>query len=116
MEMYSRRFVGAFYLDHGFLATQKFIIKRLIQPHYDFEELLNTTYNHKSKIIEWAQKESRDIEFELLNERGDDSDQFVIQVKVDGKPIKKGFGFNKKKAEQDAARKSLAELKVSSEE
>ncbi len=108
--------IGAFYLDHGFGPTKKFVLSRLIQRHYDFEELVNTTYNHKSKIIEWAQKESKEIDFVLINERGEDSDQFVIQVKVDGKPIKKGFGFNKKKAEQDAARKSMAELNVSADE
>lgn len=104
--------VGAYYLDQGFSATQNFVIKRLIVPHFDFEELVGTTNNHKSKIIEWSQKENREIEFELLEEKGETSEQFVIQVTIDGKPITKGYGYNKKKAEQDAARKSLAELKV----
>lgn len=104
--------VGAFYLDHGFAATKKFVMQRLILPHYDFEELLNTTYNHKSKIIEWAQKENKEIEFNMVEERGENSNQFVIEVTVDGVPVKKGFGFNKKKAEQDAARKSMTELDI----
>ncbi len=104
--------VGAFYLDHGFAATKKFVLQRLIVPHYDFEELLNTTYNHKSKIIEWAQKESKEIEFAVVEERGESSDQFVIEVVVDGESVSRGFGYNKKKAEQDAARKSLKSLDI----
>lgn len=104
--------VGALYLDHGFDCAKKFIVQRLVQPHYDFDELLSTTYNHKSKIIEWSQKEGKDVDFELLEERGETSKQFIVQVVVDGEPITKGFGFNKKKAEQDAARKSLEKLEI----
>ena len=104
--------VGAFYLDQGFSATKHFVIKKLIVPHYDFEELVTTTHNHKSKIIEWSQKENHEIEFDMLDEKGETSEQFVIQVTLDGKPIMKGYGRNKKKAEQDAARKSIAELKI----
>lgn len=104
--------IGAFYLDHGFAATEQFVIKRLIQPHYDFESLLSTDYNHKSKIIEWGQKENKLVEFELLEERGDGSNQFVVVVKVDGQQFSTGYGHNKKKAEQDAARRSLEQLQV----
>lgn len=102
--------VGAFYLDHGFAATREFVIKKLILPHYDFDELLSTTYNHKSKIIEWAQKENHDIEFELIDEKGENSNQFVISLRVNGEEVAQGFGHNKKKAEQDAARKALEDL------
>lgn len=102
--------VGAFYLDQGFSSSKHFVIKKLIVPHFDFNELVTTTHNHKSKIIEWSQKENRELEFELLEEKGEESSQFVIQVIVDGEPVKKGYGLNKKKAEQDAARKSLIEL------
>jgi ribonuclease-3 len=107
--------IGAFYLDHGFAATQKFVTKRLIQPHYDLDEIMNTPHNHKSKIIEWAQKENAELKFELLEEKDDDSDQFVVQVLLNGKPLSKGFGFNKKKAEQDAAMKSLASMHLTTD-
>ncbi len=104
--------VGAVYLDQGFLFARTFIIRKLIQPHYDIEELINTTYNHKSKIIEWAQKENRQVAFELLDDPSESNGQFIVQVMVDGEPIEIGHGFNKKKAEQDAARRSLGILNV----
>jgi len=108
--------VGAFYLDHGFQATRRFVLKKLIYPHYDFDELMSTPHNHKSRIIEWAQKENADLAFELLEEKDDHSDQFVVQVLVNGKPLGKGFGFSKKKAEQDAAMKSMSSLHINLEE
>ncbi|MFY0607723.1 MAG: ribonuclease III [Cyclobacteriaceae bacterium] len=105
--------VGAIYIDQGFNFTKHFIIKRLIDPHFDLEELAQTTTNHKSKIIEWAQKENKNIEFNIIKTNEESRDkQFVSQVVIDAKPLGKGFGFSKKKAEQEAAQRSLEILDI----
>ncbi|MEQ8584177.1 MAG: ribonuclease III [Marinoscillum sp.] len=105
--------IGAIYIDQGFRFSKKFIENKLIQPHFDFEELASTTTNYKSKIIEWAQRENKTIRFEILKSNEDARDkQFVAQVIVDEEPLGKGFGFSKKKAEQDAAQRSLQQLKI----
>ncbi len=105
--------VGAIYIDQGFKFTKSFIIKRLIDPHFDLQELAQTTTNHKSKIIEWAQKEGKIIEFVIIKTNEDSRDkQFVTQVLIDEKPLGKGFGFSKKKAEQEAALHSLEMLDI----
>lgn len=105
--------IGAIYLDQGFKFTKKFIEDRLIRPHFDFDELSTTTTNYKSKIIEWSQRENKTIRFDLVlsNEEAKNK-QFVVQVILDDQPLAKGYGFSKKKAEQDAAQKSLEELKI----
>lgn len=105
--------VGAVYIDHGFTNCKNFIITKLIKPHFDFEELSHTTTNYKSKIIEWVQKENKEIRFEIINTNDNDrTKQFIAQVIIDGKPLEKGYGFSKKKAEQDAAYKSILLLKI----
>ena len=105
--------VGAVYIDHGFRYCKKFIVNRLIKPHYDFEELANTTTNYKSLIIEWVQKENKEIKFEIVADNENDrSKQFVAQVFIEGEPLEKGYGFSKKKAEQDAAYKTITRLKI----
>ena len=105
--------VGAVYIDHGFRFCKEFIANRLIKPHFDFEELSRTTTNYKSKIIEWVQKENKEIKFEIVNSNDNDrTKQFIAQVLVDGIPLEKGYGFSKKKAEQDAAYKSIIMLKI----
>lgn len=106
--------IGAIYLDQGFRFSKRFIITKLIAPHFDFDELVKTTTNYKSKIIEWAQKENKELRFEIIQSNDDARDkQFVAQVFIDDEAFGKGFGFSKKKAEQDAAQKSIDQLNIS---
>ncbi|MFT6867557.1 MAG: ribonuclease-3 [Cyclobacteriaceae bacterium] len=105
--------IGAIYLDRGFRFCKEYVVHRLIKPHFDLEELTNTTINHKSKIIEWAQKEDKILKFEIIeNNEEDRNKQFIAQVFIDDEPMDKGYGFSKKKAEQDAAYKTLEGLNI----
>lgn len=103
--------VGAVYLDQGYKFCKRFIISKLIAPHYDLEELITTITNYKSKLLEWSQKENVDLKFEIVDE---EDRRFTAQVFLGNKPKGKGYGFSKKKAEQDAARKTFEELKLES--
>lgn len=105
--------VGAIYLDQNFRFCKKFITQKLIEPHFDFMELASTTTNYKSKLIEWAQKESKAIRFDIVqsNEPGKDN-QFIAQVYVEEVAVGIGYGFSKKKAEQEAAQKSIELLNI----
>ncbi|NVJ46140.1 MAG: ribonuclease III, partial [Cytophagia bacterium] len=58
--------IGAVYLDRGFKYSSRFILKKLIKPHFDLEEIINTTKNYKSKLIEWTQKNAKTPTFEHL--------------------------------------------------
>jgi ribonuclease III len=105
--------VGAIYLDKGFRFTRKFITKELL-THYDLDALIQNNANFKSRIIEWAQREGKEVRFEILEEKGSRHfREFISQVLVDGEPFAKGSGYSKKKAEQAAAAKAfeLLELK-----
>ena len=104
--------IGAIYLDQGFRFVEKFIHQKLIHPHFDFFELAETTTNYKSKIIEWAQKEGKELSFDIIQSNEEGSKQFISQLSLDNQPIAKGHGFSKKKAEQDAAQKSIDKLNI----
>ncbi|MTI30998.1 ribonuclease III [Xanthovirga aplysinae] len=105
--------VGAVYLDRGFKFCKRFILRKLVGPHYNINELIKTTTNYKSKIIEWAQKESHELQFEILEVKNKKHfKEFTAQVLLDGSPISKGTGLSKKKAEQAAAQKSCDKLKI----
>lgn len=105
--------IGAVYIDKGFTASRRFIIKKLLLPHFDIEELTRTTRNYKSKLIEWTQKNSKVSVFDHIEtiDKGHFK-EFVIQVKIDSEPIAKGHGLSKKKAEQDAAREACIVLEL----
>ena len=98
--------IGAIYLDRGFKTCKMFIIKKLLIPHFNFGELVNTTTNYKSKIIEWSQKSNKRVIFKLLKNAGKTNGQFTVQVFIDEEALEIGYGFSKKKAEQDAARRT----------
>ena len=110
-------FIGAIYLDKGYLACKKFVLKKLIGPHIDLKEVVMTNPNFKSKVIEWAQKSNKEVSFEIISFKSGKNQfkEFTAQLLLDDKPICTGTGFNKKKAEQDAAQKSCELLHISME-
>ena len=105
--------VGAVYLDKGYLRTKKFVIDKLIQPYLDLDTVVSSNLNHKSRVIEWAQKEGKEIRFEISEVRkGKTGKEFSAQVFIADQPYGTGFGFTKKKAEQDAAEKTKSMLNI----
>lgn len=105
--------VGAVYLDKGFKSCRKFILKRLINPNFDIDEIINNNLNFKSILIEWAQKENKDVKFIIIKEAGSmHMKEFTAQVLLNAVPIATGDGHSKKKAEQAAAEKALNTLNV----
>ena len=105
--------VGAVYLDKGYIRCKKFVIDKLIQPHFNLEVVIQTNINYKSKIIEWTQRLSKSVRFEMMEVRKSrNQKEFSIQIFIDDKPYGTGYGFTKKKAEQDAALKTCEQLNL----
>jgi ribonuclease-3 len=105
--------VGAVYLDKGYLRCKKFVIDKLIQPNFDLDLVINSNSNHKSKIIEWAQRSNKEIRFEILDvKKGRHVREFSAQIYIGEQPYGLGYGLTKKKAEQDAAMKTCDLLNI----
>ncbi len=107
--------VGAFYLDTDFDTCRTFILERLLKPHYDLNEVVESDYNHKSRMIEWAQKAGKKLSFDIAPDSGRGNKDFVANVMLDGKMFASGSGFSKKKAEQAAALAAIKKIKERSE-
>jgi ribonuclease-3 len=105
--------VGAIYLDKGYAATRSFILNRIVKNHIDMDEVENKETDYKSRLIEWAQKEKKELRFVLVEEVGEGNDkQFVMEVNIDGESKGHAQHFSKKKAEQYAAEKVCIELSI----
>ncbi len=101
-------FIGALYLDKGYRITKKLFINRIINVHYDIDELEKREDNFKSKLIEWAQKNRKKLEFKVINEINlGFNKQYEIEVVIDNDPISKSRDFSIKGAEQIAAEKAF---------
>lgn len=105
--------VAAVFLDHGFERCKTFVVKKLLSAHVDFDTLLEKNANFKSQLIEWAQRQSKKVSFDIVEERGASHHrEFVAEVRLDGEIMGRGMGLSKKKAEQAAAEKALGQIKL----
>jgi ribonuclease-3 len=105
--------IGAIYLDKGFRFTKRFLVKNLIANYFDLDAVISNNTNYKSILLSWAQHGGKKVSFDIIEENGKHHQkEFVAQVTLDGEPVSEGRGWNKKKAEQDAARKACDILEV----
>src|ERR1700712_3515116 len=80
--------VGAVYLDKGYDFTRNFLVNHIIKSHIDIHKLEQTETNFKSKLIEWCQRHSKDISFDLTNNLdGENTKLFTVHASVDGEVV-----------------------------
>jgi len=100
--------IGAVYLDKGYVFTKNLIVRNIIQNHLDIDDLIVRDINFKSKIIEWAQKEKKDISYNLVDEKesGKKGKLYTIELVIENDIAGRGQDFSIKKAEQGASRQA----------
>lgn len=105
--------MGAIYLDKGYDFTRNLILKRIIKPYVDIHTLEITETNFKSKLIEWCQRQGKEITFDVLeNGEGESAKLFTIQVVIGTESYGVGRDYNKKNAEKLAAEKACEALAI----
>jgi ribonuclease-3 len=103
--------IGAVYIDKGFDVTRKLILNRFVRHHIDLESIENQDTNFKSRVINWAQKERKNIQFELLEEIDNGGKRLLrVRILLDNVEMARGEDFSKKRAEQIAAEKVCQQL------
>jgi len=105
-------FLGAVYLDRGYAFSKKLILQRIL-IHLDLEGMVTTVSNHKSKLIEWSQREGNQVEFQVVQVNSNQRyKEFVVAIVVNGESIAQGKGETKKKAEQEASKNACELLQI----
>ena len=103
--------VGAVYLDQGYAKTHAWVLKQTVIPHMFVDDLEQIDINLKNKLIGWASKNGKLLDFELVEEKMEGSRRlFTIHVTIDGEVIALGKGYNKKDASQVAAQVAVEKL------
>jgi ribonuclease-3 len=104
--------IAAVYLDHGYAVTEQFVLEILDA------ELLKTLYqgtiiDYKSQLQELLQAKAQQTPvYNLIETEGPDHDKkFTVEVKLGNDVLATGVGRSKKKAETEAARIALENLK-----
>ena len=105
--------IGAVYLDQGFHKCKSFILKQLVKPHIDVENMASQDTNFKNQLLSWAQKNSNDLVFETLDEQTESNRKiFTMGVMLNGELVAEGKGYNKKEAGQVAAQSAIEKLNI----
>jgi len=103
--------IGALYLDMGYDFSRKIIVNRIINFHFDIEQLVDSEISYKSRILEWAQKEKKSLQFEVLEEIGEkQKKQYRVAVRIDDKVIAEGMDYSIKGAEKLAAERACQQV------
>lgn len=103
-------FVGAMFLDKGFVIVRKFLISTLYRDIQKFH--LEDLHDYKSKLQEAMQGEHREsVTYQIVKESGPSHNKhFVANALFDGSVIGVGEGTSKKAAEQMAAKSALDKM------
>ena len=96
--------LGAIYLDGGLDEADKFV-KAFLLTDIEHKKLF---YDSKTRLQEYAQKNSISITYHPLREEGPEHDKlFVMEARLNGVTIGYGEGKSKKTAQQHAAYDAL---------
>jgi ribonuclease-3 len=105
--------VGAVYIEVGYEKTKQYVIRRILRRYLDIHELESFDDNYKSQLLEWCQKNGRNIEYKVVAKyKSEKRDKFKVAVFVDGKKLGTADDFNKKSAEQLASERAMAAIGI----
>lgn len=102
---------GALYLDKGYKKTYEILINRVFMVYIDIAQVEKTQWNYKSKIIDWAQKNKKQISFQVIDvvDLGHRK-QYNTAVFIDNVQHENAVDFSIKAAEQLASEKTYKSL------
>ncbi|MGD9929130.1 MAG: ribonuclease III [Mangrovibacterium sp.] len=105
--------IGALYLDKGYAITKEFITKKLLLEYVNLNEIQHTNTNYKSQLIEWSQKNKKEVNIETTERLTTESRVpcFITVISVNEEIIGQGKGNSKKESQQNASREAILHLK-----
>ena len=104
-------FIGAMYLDQGFIKTKE-VISKVIVSYIENPKIIFFS-DYKSVLQEYTQTDKRSLKYVLVDEEGPSHDKtFTTVVMIDDITYGKGIGSSKKESEQEAAKDALNRLAI----
>lgn len=106
--------VGAIYIDKGYEKTKRWVLKYIVLPNLSIDDLESVEINVKNKLIGWANKNHKILEFRTIDESptGKRRKIFTVAVVLNGKIIAQSGGYTKKDASQYAAQIAVEKLGI----
>ncbi len=105
--------IGALFVDKGYNKTKTYVINKIIHPYIDMNKLDSLVLSHKAFLIEWSQKEKKELQF-VTQESGGVNPRITYssQILLNNEVLAKSKALSKKKAEEKAAKIATRILKL----
>lgn len=105
--------IGAIYIDKGYAKTRTFLRNRILLPFVDIELLEGIEVNMKNRLIGWASRQGKTIDFIVLEEKLEKGrKKFKIGVMYEEEIIASSIAGNKKEASKIAAEEAIKILNI----
>ncbi len=106
--------IGAVFVDRGYKYCQKFIRNKILCPYVNLNEITKKDSNFKSKLIEWGQKNKKEVQFitDEIQGQAEHTPIFVSSVEIDNIVYGRGEGGSKKESQQNAAMEALHNVSI----
>jgi ribonuclease-3 len=102
---------GAIYLDLGYRKCKFFVEKRIFCNVLNWDEIVESEINFKSKLLEWCQRYRWEVEFVLLEDTVvKNKHTFQTQLTIQGQEICEASGKSKKESQQKASKIALKKI------
>ncbi len=101
--------IAAIYLDQGYRVAKSFVFQTLIKEHLDFDDVVKTEIDFKSRLIEWGQKHKLDVRYDVTDSYYDKKHNPVFHSSVFVADVEsgQGVGYSKKESHQRASEKAM---------
>jgi ribonuclease III len=105
--------IGAIYIDKGYNVTKHFIQQKIVTIYINMDALEAEEGNQKNKLIGWANKNRKQIEFTFIEQRLEGRKRiFEVGVLLDNEMVITATAGTKKEASKRAATLALEMLGV----
>jgi len=105
--------IGAILVDRGYKKCNDFIINKILGVYVNIDQLQHSVLSYKGLLVEWGQKNKKEIKFRTDTEHGLNPDiNYTTQIYLNEKKIVKARGISKKKSEEKAARRAFHAMNI----
>ena len=105
--------IGAIFIDQDYKKTKDYVVNKIITKYIDIKNLNSFILSYKEFLIEWGQKEKKEIKFFTEEDGGLSPEiKYCCQIFLEKNLLAKSKAHSKKKAEEKASRIAIRILKL----
>ena len=105
--------IGAIFIDQDYKKTKDYVVNKIITKYVDIKNLNSFILSYKAFLIEWGQKEKKEIKFFTKEDGGLSPEiKYCCQIFLEKNLLAKSKAHSKKKAEEKASRIAIRILKL----